>query len=118
MAHSVYISANLTRTHLDFLKLLDDQEIRLFKFSDIEMRLDQKYENLNEILENLVHKKLLVRLEKGKFCRSGLKDEYVIGTFLVEDSAVSYRSALNLHGLTGQFPDTVLYRLPVRRVAK
>ena len=115
MADSVYISANLTRIQLDFLKLLDNQEIRLFRFSDIEMKLDQKYENLNEILENLVHKEVLTRLEKGKFCRSGLKNEFVIGTFVVEDSAVSYWSALNLHGLTGKFPDTVFIQTPHRK---
>lgn len=115
LADSVYISANLTRIQLDFLKLLDEQEIRLFRFSDIEMRLAQSYENLNEILENLVHKELLVRLEKGKFCRYGLKDEFVIGTFVVEDSAVSYWSALNLHGLAGQFPETVFIQTPHRK---
>ncbi|MFD2035178.1 hypothetical protein ACFSKL_10270 [Belliella marina] len=46
MADSVYISANLTKTQLEFLKLLGDHEIQLFKFSNIEKQLNQKFENL------------------------------------------------------------------------
>ncbi|WP_257670924.1 type IV toxin-antitoxin system AbiEi family antitoxin domain-containing protein [Parapedobacter tibetensis] len=107
MADSVYISENLTKPQLEFLKLLDDQEIQIFKFSEIEQLLDQKFDNLSEILENLVDKSLLTRIEKGKFCRQTFRDEYVIGTFIVENSAVAYWSALNLHGLTEQFSNTV-----------
>ena len=107
MADSVYISENLTKPQLEFLKLLDDYEIQLFKFSEIEQLLEQKFDNLSEILENLVDKGLLVRIEKGKFCRQSFRDEYVIGTFIVENSAVAYWSALNLHGLTEQFSNTV-----------
>jgi predicted transcriptional regulator of viral defense system len=107
MADSVYISEHLTKSQLEFLKLLDDYEIQLFKFSDIEQLLKQRFDNLSEILENLVDKELLVRIEKGKFCKQGFRDEYVIGTFVVENSAVAYWSALNLHGLTEQFSNTV-----------
>lgn len=80
MADSVYISENLTKTQIEFLKLLDDHEIQLFKFSDIEKQLNLKFENLNEVLENLVHKELLTRVEKGKFCRPNFRDEFVIGS--------------------------------------
>ncbi len=107
MAGSAYISANLTKVQLEFLKLLDEHEIQLFRLADIEKQLNQKFEHLNEILENLVHKELLTRIEKGKFCRPNFRDEFVIGTFVVEDSAVAYWSALNLHGLTEQFTNTV-----------
>ncbi|KGE14748.1 type IV toxin-antitoxin system AbiEi family antitoxin domain-containing protein [Sphingobacterium deserti] len=107
MADSVYISEHLTKPQLEFLKLLDDYEIQLFKFSEIELLLEQKFDNLSEVLENLVDKELLVRIEKGKFCRQSFRDEYVIGTFIVENSAVAYWSALNLHGLTEQFSNTV-----------
>ena len=107
MAASVYISEHLTKPQLEFLKLLDDYEIQLFKFSEIEQLLEQKFDNLSEILENLVDKELLVRIEKGKFCKQAFRDEYVIGTFVAENSAVGYWSALNLHGLTEQFSNTV-----------
>lgn len=107
MADGVYISEHLTKPQFRFLKLLDDYEIQLFKFSEIEQLLEQKFDNLSEILENLVDKELLVRIERGKFCKQSFRNEYVIGTFVVENSAVAYWSALNLHGLTEQFSNTV-----------
>lgn len=107
MADSVYISENLSKTQIEFLKLLDDHEIQLFKFAEIEKQINQKFENLNEVLENLVHKELLTRVEKGKFCRPNFRDEFVIGTFVTEEGAIAYWSALNLHGLTEQFSNTV-----------
>ncbi|WP_380936591.1 hypothetical protein [Sphingobacterium bambusae] len=72
MADSVCISEHLTKPQLEFLKLLDDYEIQLFKFSEIELLLKQKFDNLSEVLENLVDKELLVPIEKGKFCRQSL----------------------------------------------
>ncbi|MEZ4799626.1 MAG: hypothetical protein R2809_07615 [Flavobacteriales bacterium] len=64
-------------------------------------------QDINEIIENLVHKKILSRIERGKYCSANFRDENVIGCFLVPDGAVAYWSALNLHGLTEQFPNTV-----------
>jgi len=54
-----------------------------------------------------VHKKIIFRIERGKYCRSNFRDEKVIGTHLVKDGAIAYWSALNLHGLTEQFPNLV-----------
>lgn len=107
MADSVYKSANLTPKQLDFIRLLDDFEIDIFRFTDIERQIHHKFENLNEVLENLVDKKIIARIEKGKFCRSNFRNENVIGCFLVPDGAVSYWSALNKHGLTEQFPNVL-----------
>lgn len=107
MANSGYISANLTQAQLHFMHLLDENEVELFSFSDIENQLGSKFENLNEVLENLVKKKILSRLERGKFCRSTFKDENAIGCFLVPNGAISYWSALNKHGLTEQFPNII-----------
>ncbi len=59
------------------------------------------------MVENLIHKKFLSRIERGKYCRTNFRDEKVIGTRLVEDGAIAYWSALNLHGLTEQFPNTI-----------
>ena len=118
MADSVYISENLTKPQLEFLKLLDDYEIQIFKFTEIEQLLDEKFDNLNEILENLVDKELLSRIEKGKFCRQNFRDEYVIGTFVAENSSVAYWSALNLHGLTEQFSNTVFIQTTHKKLDK
>jgi len=74
--------------------------------------------NLNELVENLEHKVFLLRLERGKYCRSTFRNESVIGTFLVNDGAIAYWSALNLHGLTEQFPNTLYIQTTRRKPAK
>ena len=115
MADSVYISSNLTSAQLDFMKLLDEYEIDIFRFEEIESQIDTKFSNLNEVLENLVHKELLSRIEKGKFCKVNFRDEYTIGAFVAKMGAVAYWSALNLHDLTEQFPNTVFIQTPYRK---
>jgi predicted transcriptional regulator of viral defense system len=97
MADSVYLSTNLTTKQLEFIQLLDEYEVYIFNIGEIEALLDKHFDNLNEILENLVDKKMLARIEKGKFCRANFKDE----------SAIAYWTALNLHGLTEQFSNTI-----------
>jgi len=118
MADSVYISANLTQQQLEFMKLLDEFEIDIFHFSEIEKRIKRKFDNLNEVLENLVHKELLSRIERGKFCRANFRDANVIGTFVVKESAVAYWSALNLHGLTEQFANTIFIQTTFKKKDK
>lgn len=107
MADSVYISAHLNKDQMEFMRLLDDYEIDIFRFKEVEELINHQFSNLNEVLENLVQKKFLSRIERGKFCRANFRDEFVIGTFVVKLGAIAYWSALNLHGLTEQFPNTV-----------
>lgn len=107
MATGVYISENLTQSQLSFLHSLDDLEVDIFSLAEITKMLGGKVENINELIENLVHKKLLIRIERGKYCRTNFKNELVIGCRLVDDGCVAYWSALNIHGLTEQFPNTV-----------
>ena len=107
MARSTYISENLTQSHLEVLLLLDEHEMELFSLEDVKGLLPRQPDEVNEILENLVHKKMLSRIERGKFCRANFRDEKAIGSFLVPDGAIAYWSALNLHGLTEQFSNTL-----------
>ena len=107
MASGTYISSNLTKKQLYFMRLLDDNEIDIFTLENIKSLFGENFDNLNEILENLVNKKILSRFERGKFCRYNFRDEFVISNYLIPDGIVSYWSALNKHGLTDQFPNTV-----------
>jgi predicted transcriptional regulator of viral defense system len=118
MADSVYISSNITSAQLEFMKLLDEYEIDIFHLEEIETELNRKFDNINEILENLVHKGFLSRIERGKFCKAAFRDENVIGTFIVKKGVVAYWSALNLHGLTEQFPNTVFIQTPHKKSDK
>lgn len=107
MARSTYISENLTQNQISFMLMLDENEMDIFTLKDLKQFETDKYEDINELVENLVHKKILSRIERGKYARANFRDEKVIGTRLVEDGAIAYWSALNLHGLTEQFPNSV-----------
>jgi len=97
------------------MKLLDEYELEIFRFEEVEIQINRKFDNLNEVLENLVHKDLLSRIERGKFCRANFRDENVIGAFVVKEGTVAYWSALNLHGLTEQFAKTIFIQTTHRK---
>lgn len=107
MARSTYISENLNQYQIDVMLLLDENELDIFSLDDLKKLVENSSEDINEIIENLVHKKIISRIERAKYCRVNFRDEKVIGCFLVPDGAIAYWSALNLHGLTEQFPNTI-----------
>lgn len=118
MARSTYLSAHLTQPQIDLLLLLDDHELNIFTLEQVKKLAAKKFNNVSELVENLVHKKILSRIERGKFCKANFRDENVIGCFLVEDGAIAYWSALNKHGLTEQFPNTVFIQTTKLKPAK
>jgi predicted transcriptional regulator of viral defense system len=118
MARGTYLSENLTQTQMDLMRLMDDHEMDIFSLADIKTLAGDNSVNINEIIENLVHKKILFRIERGKYCRANFRDEKVIGCFLVPDGAVAYWSALNLHGLTEQFPNIVFIQTEYSKADK
>jgi len=115
MADSVYISSNLTKKQLRFMKLLEEFEISYFSMQDIEKRINQGFANLNEVLENLVDKKILSRIERGKYAKAQFNDSYVLGSFISNGGVVAYWSALHLHGLTERFPNKLFIKTVARK---
>lgn len=115
MADSVYISKNLDGNQLQFMKLLEAHEILYFNMQSVEERLRNTFENLNEILENLVDKELLIRLEKGKYGVNNYSNINVLATFTSPHSSIGYWSALHHHGLTERFPNTVFVKTTQRK---
>ncbi len=107
MARGSYTSENLTQSQIDLMLLLDEYEMDIFSLDDLKKLVPEQEEDINGIIENLVHKKVFSRIERGKYCRANFRDEKAIGSFLVPDGAIAYWSALNLHGLTEQFPNTI-----------
>lgn len=107
MAKSTYLSENLTQKQIGLMLLLDDYELDIFTLEDIKEQLGHKVKGINELIENLVHKRILSRIERGKYCRYNFRDEKVIGSFLVPDGTIAYWSALHHYGLTEQFPNSV-----------
>ena len=113
-----YQSSHLTQHQISFLKLLDEYEVLIFALDTIEATLGQKIDRLNDVIENLVQKGLLSRIERGKYCRHNFRDELVIGSFIVKDGGIAYWSALNQHGLTEQFANTVFVQTSQEKKAK
>ena len=99
--------AGVTKQQLSFIRLLDEYEINIFTLENIHKKVGLPLGSIKEITERLIQKGFLIRLEKGKFCRHNFNDEWVISNYLVKDGVVAYWSALNRHGLTEQFPNTV-----------
>lgn len=94
------------------IKFLDNYEIDVFSYSEINNNENLNVKHLQETLERLTKRDFLKRIEKGKYCRHNFKDEYVIGHYLAsKEGAIAYWSALNLHGLTEQISNTVFVQM-------
>jgi predicted transcriptional regulator of viral defense system len=87
--------------------LLDDYELDIFTLYELKKQFSQQFIDINELVENLAHKKILFRIERGKYCRANFTDEKIIGCFIANSGAIAYWSALSAHGLTEQFPNNV-----------
>ena len=97
---------------------MEEYEWDIFSLEQAKEVFTGEFDDLAGYLENLAHKGLLSRLERGKYCRAGFRDEKVIGTRLTPDGAVAYWSALNLHGLTDQFPNKVFIQTAHKKAEK
>lgn len=115
MAESVYISKNIDSEQLKFMNLLEESEISYFELSEIEARLQTRFENINEVLENLEHKNVLQRIERGKYAKRTFSDINALACFISKNGAIGYWSALHYHGLTERFPNTVFVKKPGRK---
>jgi predicted transcriptional regulator of viral defense system len=110
------MTKHITLAQMDFLKYIEEWDINVFTIEEIQ-NSDFGKDATVELFGNLTRKGFLHRLERGKYCRSTFKDENVIGTFLVPDSAMAYWSALHLHGLTEQFPNTIFIQTTKKKNA-
>ena len=117
MQEQAGISNNIN-PQVHFIRLLDEYEINIFTLEDIERQIKYTFSDIQDLAEKLVRKGLLKRIENGKYCRHNFNDEWVIGNHLVNDGVVAYWSALNRHGLTEQFPNTVFIQTTKRKNEK
>jgi predicted transcriptional regulator of viral defense system len=87
---------------LDFLKILktiEENQLLFFTSSDLAAIFGVEAKSLQNYLETLANNELVHRIEKGKYCRTYLKDKWVLGTNLVAGGVISYNTALVHHGL-------------------
>ncbi|MCO5249446.1 MAG: hypothetical protein M9887_10940 [Chitinophagales bacterium] len=102
----------INKNEEQLIKFLNDNELDIFTFSELLDKKDLNIDYLQMTLANLVRRRLLIRLEKGKYCRHNFRDEYVIGSVLASGGIIAYWSALNIHGLTEQISNTVFVQTP------
>jgi len=89
-------------TTLDFLKIIkiiEENRLSFFTSSQLAEIVMVETKSLQNYLETLANNELIIRVEKGKYCRTYLKDRWVIGSNLINGGIVSHKSALLYHGL-------------------
>jgi len=99
------------------------KEKQVFSFQELHQKSHIRKDILNVILSRLESRGFIERIEKGKYLIIPLGSEkgkytlheFVIGSLLVEPSAIAYWSALHHHGLTEQIPGTVFIQTPARK---
>lgn len=115
MAKSTYISENLNDGQITLLKYLEDYEILYFNLNELASRLPKNLSNTNELVENLYHKGLLNRIERGVYAKPNYTNVNVLATFICQSSAIAYWSALHYHGLTERFSSTLFVKTTKRK---
>jgi len=86
---------------------LEENQVDIFRIKDLR-KIFSGYDiiNLNFILREIIDLEY-TKIEQGKYCRNTFRNEYAIGNHLTFDAVIGYWSALNIHGLTEQFPNKV-----------
>jgi predicted transcriptional regulator of viral defense system len=97
----------INRNEERFIKFINDYELDIFTFDELQSHKHLNIQYLQDTLESLVNRAFLNRIEKGKYCRHNFRNEYVIGNYLANGGSIAYWSALNIHGLTEQISNTV-----------
>ncbi len=118
MPKSTYISENLTGEQLRLVNEMFKMEIDWFRLEELQDQLESQYKNIQELIENLAHKGILRRAERGVYLNANFNDTNVIGTLMVKQGAIAYWSALHLHGLVSRFPNTVFVQTTQRKKSK
>lgn len=73
MARGTYISKNLTQNQISFLLMLNDYKMDIFTLNKLKQLASNRLDDVNELVKNLAHKKILSRIERGKYCLGNKK---------------------------------------------
>ncbi len=89
------------------LNILDDYGWDVFSYDMISNEGSLSSEEIWEALRYLTKDGAITRIEKGKYHKTNFYDDNVIACSIVKDSCIAYWSAMNIHGLTEQFPNII-----------
>ena len=106
---------NLTISGKDIKSYLDENQIDIFLVMELKS-IFPKFSiwELKNALRRIIDMEY-TEIEKGKYCRNTFRNEYVIGNYLTSDAVIAYWSALNIHGLTEQFPNMVYVQTSMQK---
>lgn len=112
---------------INLLSRLSAQGKNVFTIDDARDAISINKRHLDNLLQSLLEKRWLERIERGKYLiipleagpnRRWSEEAFVIASHLVEPYMVSYWSALNYWSLTEQIPATVFVQTPKRKPNK
>lgn len=118
--------SGLSPTEALILSRLSEQGKNIFTMKDAKQTIEINKRHLENLLQRLVNKKWLQRIEKGLYMIIPLEagehgdyteHEFIIASRLINPYAISYWSALNYHGFTEQIPGTVFVSSTTRKKA-
>ncbi len=104
----------MTRYQIILLQIIGENGWDVFTHQMIENDGHLTRLQLNQALRSMLNKGEITQIEKGKYRRHHFTDEKVIGCFMVPDGGIAYWSALNMHGLTEQFPNELMIQNSAR----
>lgn len=98
---------------LKLLDILDEYGYDIFSTDMLRNKLPAK--EIAQAVRSLTNSGILIRLERGKYRRKNFVEDFVIANFLAQDGGIAYWSALNLHGLTEQFPNVIFVQTALQK---
>ena len=122
------MTQNIKYTHaINLLSRLSEQGKNVFTIEDARAAININKRHLDNLLQSLVEKKWLERIEKGKYLiipleagpgRKWSEEAFVVASHLVDPYAISYWSALNYWHYTEQISTTVFIETTKRKTDK
>jgi len=97
----------LNKINKSIARFLDENQIDILFIDELRSQFDDLS---NREFNYAVHRIIdleYTKIEQGKYCKNTFRNEYAIGNHLTSDAVIGYWSALNIHGLTEQFPNKV-----------
>lgn len=122
------MTQNIKYTHaIDLLSRLSEEGKNVFTIDDARTAINLNKRHLDNLLQSLVEKKWLERIEKGKYLiipleagpgRKWSEEAFVVASHIVDPYAISYWSALNYWHFTEQISTTVFIETTKRKADK
>ena len=105
----------MTDLQKQFIDILDEYGYDIFSVQMIKDTNRLAAKKIHQAIRTLCRSELVIKLERGKYIRSGFIDSFVIANFLAPDGGIAYWSALNYHGITEQFVNVVFVQTAKRK---